>query len=616
MGPSWYSEAMRPRFGSQLRREVDEVVVRHSLAVERGGPGGKRLRRRGLLAGHRRGRHRALLDRPDRLAGDPVEHVGERLLGHLRHGLDLPAVDGDVDERRRGRDVVVPDAVVDELVVPDALAGPGVQAHQALREQVVAGPMAAVEIVGGRLDRQIHVAQLQVGRHRCPHPGVAAVAPGVVLPGLVAELARLGDGVEDPQLLAGARVEPADEPGREVGRRRGGAQRRPDHDHVADDQRRRVQADLAGLDWRTVRPVVDALEEIDDALLAEGGHRVSGRGVQRDQVISPGDVDDPRVVLPVRPVRHAPARAGPHRRDVAALAFVEAVHPQRLAGGPVDGRDVAPLAGRGVEHPADHQRRRLVVEVDAGAEVVRPPPPRDLEVGDVVAVDLIEGRVLGAPRIRAVVPPLAVAGALLRRGNAARGEQDGDRDQTGPDTPVYPRGHVVLLFFFKPADSRWSDVTPSRVGCGHVAADPVLGQDVGRLGRLWKLAPIAIRIVTPFPTTVQTVASISRILPLLSACCQRNLRPLRQAWRGPADSRGSQPRVPAMAVSPGRVVTSRRPWALRDSYGASSCSGKAKTYSAFPPSGWKISGRSCAVRPRNAPPSEAGTARNCLPPTS
>jgi hypothetical protein len=38
-----------------------------------------------------------------------------------------------------GRDVVIPDAVVDELVVPDALAGRGVEADEALGEQVVPG---------------------------------------------------------------------------------------------------------------------------------------------------------------------------------------------------------------------------------------------------------------------------------------------------------------------------------------------------------------------------------------------------------------------------------------------------------------------------------------------
>ena len=72
------------RLLAQLRREVDEVVGRHALPVERRRLGRERLRRRVPLARHVALRHRPLLDRPHRLAGHAIEHVEERLLGRLR----------------------------------------------------------------------------------------------------------------------------------------------------------------------------------------------------------------------------------------------------------------------------------------------------------------------------------------------------------------------------------------------------------------------------------------------------------------------------------------------------------------------------------------------------
>ena len=59
--------------------------------------GRERLRRRRLLAGDVGLRHRTLLDRPHRLAGNAVEDVEERLLARHRHGLDRLAVDVDVE---------------------------------------------------------------------------------------------------------------------------------------------------------------------------------------------------------------------------------------------------------------------------------------------------------------------------------------------------------------------------------------------------------------------------------------------------------------------------------------------------------------------------------------
>ena len=140
--------------------------------------------------------------------GSPVcaiEHEDPALLGRLRDRLDRLAVDGDVGEDRRARDVVVPDRMVDELEVPEALAGLQIDGDEALAEQIVAGPMAAEVVAGRNLDRQVRDAELFVDGHLRPDAGVAGVGPRVLQPRVVAELAGLRNGVEDPEPLAGPR---------------------------------------------------------------------------------------------------------------------------------------------------------------------------------------------------------------------------------------------------------------------------------------------------------------------------------------------------------------------------------------------------------------------------
>src|SRR6185436_5952493 len=101
------------------------------------------------------------------------------------------------------------DRVVHELEVPDALAGLQIDGHQAVAEQVVARTMAA-EIVTGRIfNRQVCHAERFVDGDLRPDTGVAGVLERLFLPRVAAEFSRDWNGVEDPQALAGARVEAA-----------------------------------------------------------------------------------------------------------------------------------------------------------------------------------------------------------------------------------------------------------------------------------------------------------------------------------------------------------------------------------------------------------------------
>src|SRR5438876_11021381 len=146
------------RLLAQLRREVDYVVLRYSLPVEGSGPGRKGLRRGRSLAGHRRLGNGSLFDGPDRLACHTVKDVAEALLAHLRNGLDRPSVYTDVDQVGCRGEVVVPHPVVDHLKVPDALAGPRIQAYQTVSKEAIAGTLAPEVIVRGRAEGQIDVA--------------------------------------------------------------------------------------------------------------------------------------------------------------------------------------------------------------------------------------------------------------------------------------------------------------------------------------------------------------------------------------------------------------------------------------------------------------------------
>src|SRR4029453_16489399 len=228
-----------PRGLPELRREVDQVVLTHALDLNRRRLGWEGLRGSRLLARYTGLRHRAILDRPQRRASHAVEHENVSLLGHLRDCLDAPPVDRYVDEVGGRRQVVIPDVVSGELVVPDPLTRAGVEAHQRVAEEIVAVSVAAVVVVGRRAEGQVNVAQLLVGAHQRPHVGVADGFPRVVLPRLVTDLAGPGYGPEGPQLLSGADVEAAHVADRHSladGEAQHGG---PNHDHVADDHRRR-----------------------------------------------------------------------------------------------------------------------------------------------------------------------------------------------------------------------------------------------------------------------------------------------------------------------------------------------------------------------------------------
>src|SRR5262249_19756648 len=130
-----------------------------------------------------------------------------------------------------------------------ALPGLEVDADEAVAEQVVARTMAAIQIRRRIFDRQVDEARFLIDGDLRPDAGVAVDRPRFLLPRVGAELARTRNRVERPQQLAGLRVPRAHQALGVVVRlhRQAFAERRADDDRVLGDRRRRVEADLAGL---------------------------------------------------------------------------------------------------------------------------------------------------------------------------------------------------------------------------------------------------------------------------------------------------------------------------------------------------------------------------------
>ena len=400
--------------------------IGHALPIVRRRLRRERLRRRSPLARHVGLRHGPLLDRPHGLARDAVERVDERLLRELRDGFDRPAVDDEVHQDRRRRIVPVPDVVMDQLVVPDALAGLRVEAHEARAVEIVAVALAAPDVGERRLGRQIDVAELGVGRHRRPNAGVARALGRAVEPRLVAGLAA-------PRESCGTSRAACRYARRSRARRLSDSLRRRPHadlvrgaddDDVAD---RRARGELLPmLDLSLTSPRTPTMRSTMPFSPKPGtGRPVSGSSAAR---WNPGvTVNKRSLPAPSRPVRGAAAGGLARRAREALLAVVRPPDPQQLAALRVDRDDVARDAGLRVEHAVDHQRRRLVARFGPRAVVAGVEPPRDLELARVARVDLVERRIALRGEVAAVEPPLDVLRRRHRRRRAAAAGGGGGR---------------------------------------------------------------------------------------------------------------------------------------------------------------------------------------------
>ena len=269
-------------FFFERRCEVNQVVRTNSLAVKP-----QWLRRpwlgwRGPLTRHIGLRNRAFFNGPHRLARHAVENKSVSLFGDLRDGFHLFPGNRYIQKDRRCRDIPVPHIMVDQLVVPDPFTGLRIETHEAIGEEVVAEVGPPVEITGWHFHRNIDIAEFEISAERGPGTGVAAILPGIVFPGLIADLAGPGDGLKGPVLLAGANIETANIAGNIffAGGGSTGQQRCANNHRILHDDGGRAGADDTGLHDGAIQ----TFGEIDPAIGPERWYLVAVLRVQRHQL--------------------------------------------------------------------------------------------------------------------------------------------------------------------------------------------------------------------------------------------------------------------------------------------------------------------------------------------
>ena len=308
----------------RFRRNVGHIAGGESLVGERWRLHRERLRRGGALAGHAGLGRRPLLNREQRLAGLAVEHEDVPRLGHLGDRIDTRAIALHADEVGQARQIVIPKVVVDHLEMPKAFPCRSIERDHRISEDVVPEPLAAVEIECRRPGGDEDDAAFIINAHAAPVVRGAGGLPRVALPGLVAELTGMRDGVEDPCALARAYIKCADVAGR--GETRAFADAAADDDQVLPDDTGRSER-VEG----TGRVAIEAAREVDGAVLSESGIGFAGFRVER--VEPHAGAEEHALLAAAAPVGDAPADA-PATLIVGVLKRIEA--PQLAAGGSID----------------------------------------------------------------------------------------------------------------------------------------------------------------------------------------------------------------------------------------------------------------------------------------
>src|SRR5579863_300448 len=215
--------------------------------------------------------------------------------------------------------------MVHHLKMPSPLAGLQIDADQALTEQVVAWPLATVEVGCRRFNRQIDEAELFIYGHLSPYAGVAVGGPGAVPPCFVANLAGARDRVEGPQEFAVVCVVGAYQTFGVVmcDDRHAFFERRSDDYHILNHERSGMKARLAVFQIDLFAGAGGHADlEVHHSVPAEARDGSACVGVQLYEPVTGSDEDDPIVALAVGPVRDAAAGKLPGR-DGRALAFAE-----------------------------------------------------------------------------------------------------------------------------------------------------------------------------------------------------------------------------------------------------------------------------------------------------
>src|SRR5204863_1970744 len=129
--------------GPRPSRQIGDLGLGEPLLRKRRRLDRERLRGPALLAGDFGLWYPSFLDREERFARFPIEQKKMSDFRDLRKGIQLLAVVLDRHEVRRTRDVIVPQIMMHDLEMPDALARVGSKRQHAIGEEVLADTIAA-----------------------------------------------------------------------------------------------------------------------------------------------------------------------------------------------------------------------------------------------------------------------------------------------------------------------------------------------------------------------------------------------------------------------------------------------------------------------------------------
>ena len=141
-------------------------------------------------------RRRPVLDGEQGRSPLPVEDEDVTRLRGLGHGVHQPAVPLHRDQRGLSRNVPIPEIVADKLKMPDALPGRGPEGNQGIGKEIIAVAVGSIEVEGGRSRGDEDQSPPVVHAHARPTVGGSGVFPGLLRPGLVARLSRMGNRVK------------------------------------------------------------------------------------------------------------------------------------------------------------------------------------------------------------------------------------------------------------------------------------------------------------------------------------------------------------------------------------------------------------------------------------
>src|SRR5262249_44585928 len=156
------------------------------------------------------------------------------------------AVDGDISKNRSTGNVHVPNAVMDELVMPLSLARVEIGSDQTFTKQTISRTVSAIVVAGRQLNWQVNGFEFFIDADLSPNPCVACVRRGVVFPRLISVFICERNGVKNPQSLSGFDVETTNVAFdiALASRHSSGFERRADNYDIFCDNRSRVQSDL------------------------------------------------------------------------------------------------------------------------------------------------------------------------------------------------------------------------------------------------------------------------------------------------------------------------------------------------------------------------------------